>query len=91
MACKNDRIRLSDSRTHLLRSQHDPCNGGMCSGLDAVAVNSEGGEVMAENKDVKSDEPSEWVSFGGFMTNSQKEALIEWARDNRILLATWED
>ena len=46
---------------------------------------------MAENKDVKSDEPSEWVSFGGFMTNSQKEALIEWARDNRILLATWED
>lgn len=39
---------------------------------------------------VKSDEPSEWITFGAFMTKRQKEALIKWANDNDILLATME-
>ena len=35
---------------------------------------------------VKSDEPSEWYTFGGFMTYSQVDALMKWGMDNNIVL-----
>ena len=48
-------------------------------------------EEKTEIEDVVSEnEPSEWITFGAFMTKRQKEALIKWANDNDILLATME-
>lgn len=34
---------------------------------------------------VKTDEPSEWYTFGGFMTYSQVDALMKWGTDNNIV------
>ena len=35
---------------------------------------------------VKTDEPSEWHTFGGFLTNKQIDALFKWCSDNDIIL-----
>ena len=44
-------------------------------------------EEKAEIEDVVSkNEPSEWYTFGGFMTYSQVDALIKWGMDNNIVL-----
>ena len=44
-------------------------------------------EEKAEIEDVVSEnEPSEWYTFGGFMTYSQVDALMKWGMDNNIVL-----
>ena len=35
---------------------------------------------------VKSDEPSEWHTYGGFLTNRQIDTLFKWCSDNDIIL-----
>lgn len=35
---------------------------------------------------IKTDEPAEWYTFGGFMTSSQVDALIKWGIDNNIVM-----
>ena len=44
-------------------------------------------EEKTEIEDVVSEnEPSEWYTFGGFMTYSQVDALMKWGMDNNIVL-----
>ena len=44
-------------------------------------------EEKAEIEDVVSEnEPSEWYTFGGFLTKAQVVALNKWCTDNKIII-----